>query len=274
MHERLRPPAICREPDSLAPPRRVPSEMLRPLSPGGYLAGAPLRRSRTTTSTRAISKPSGGTGRSPSTTSAAGDVEQRMLAGKEEVVMLGRVGVEKRLRSVDGDLPDQAGLGELMQIVVDGRKRHRDPRRDRLSMQHLGGEMPIAVRKQDRAQRQTLACRAQTGAAKQLLIIGTAGRRAPARWHPSSRSGPAASAPSRPEKPMVSNCAILELHRGDGADDPANAHDAASVSARLRRALARRLSPLSSPKQRSKSRQLVHTGVLHITKPSLSHSMR
>ncbi|MGY4485090.1 hypothetical protein ACVWWR_004281 [Bradyrhizobium sp. LM3.2] len=59
----------------------------------------------------------------------------------------------------------------------------------------------------------------------------------------------------------LANLGWLGRSHRDDADDP-------------RRRPAIRLSPLSSPKQRSKSLHSVQTGAVHITRPSSSHSVR
>jgi hypothetical protein len=74
--------------------------------------------------------------------------------------MLGRVGVEKGLRSIHRYLPQQPGAGELVQCVVDRRKRNWNLGLECLFIKHLGSDMPIALAEQHETECQTLASRA------------------------------------------------------------------------------------------------------------------
>ena len=47
----------------------------------------------------------------------ARNVDQRVFAFDEEVVVIGDVGIEIGLGTVDGDLPQQADVGELVQVL-------------------------------------------------------------------------------------------------------------------------------------------------------------
>src|SRR5262249_47611473 len=67
------------------------------------------------------------------------------------------VRVEIGLRAINRDLPQESYFGELVQGVVDRRKRHRDFRAGCLFVEHLGSQMPIAFSEQDPAQRHALA---------------------------------------------------------------------------------------------------------------------
>ena len=73
------------------------------------------------------------------------DVEHPVLAFDEEVVMVRRVGVEIGLDALDGEDAQEAGLGELMQRVVDRRQRDRNAGDQRLLVQLLRRKMTIAV---------------------------------------------------------------------------------------------------------------------------------
>ena len=75
------------------------------------------------------------------------DVEQpaRMLA--EEMVVVGRIGVEIGLGALHRDLAQQAGPGELVQRVVDGRERHRHSARQGLLVQRLRRDVTVARRR-------------------------------------------------------------------------------------------------------------------------------
>ena len=87
-----------------------------------------FRRSRTITSTPAISMPLGRRRQVADRDRLARDVDEGILALDEEVVVLARVGVEIGLGAVDRELAQQPGFGELVQRVVDGRERDRDAR--------------------------------------------------------------------------------------------------------------------------------------------------
>ena len=107
-----------------------------------------------------------------------GNVDQRVLALDEEMMMIRHVGVEIGLRAVDRDLAQQADIGELVQRVVDGRERDRDLGLGGLLVQHLGGEMPVALGEQDPAERHPLAGRAQPDLAQHRfhVVPGAAGQ--------------------------------------------------------------------------------------------------
>src|SRR5262245_24309402 len=111
----------------------------------------------------------------------AGDVEQRMLALDEEMMVLGGVGVEVGFRPVQGNLSQQADLGELVQRVVDGRQRHRDLGPGGFLVEHFGGEMAVALREQEPAERHALTRRPQAHLPQHGLGIvpGTAGELGP-----------------------------------------------------------------------------------------------
>src|SRR6266545_1468182 len=89
------------------------------------------------------------------------NVEQRVLALDEEVMVLGIVGVEIGLGAVDRDLAQEAHVGELVQRVVDGRQRHRHLGLGGFLVEHLGGDVPVALAEQNPAERHALAGRTQ-----------------------------------------------------------------------------------------------------------------
>ena len=120
------------------------------------------------------------------------NVDQRVLALDEEVVMLRRVGVEIGLRAVDRDLPQQPDIGELMQRVVDGRQRHRHLGVVGLLEQQLGGDVPVALAEQEPAQLHALAGGPQPHVTQHRLDVvpGATGERGARRRH-GCRSAPA-----------------------------------------------------------------------------------
>ena len=97
------------------------------------------------TSTRRISVPAGGSGRPLTTTSSPGMSCSVPSDVAEEMMVIGRVGVEVRAARLDHDLAQQPGRGELVQRVVDGRQRHRDVGTRRLAVQLLGGDVAVAA---------------------------------------------------------------------------------------------------------------------------------
>src|SRR6185312_9548177 len=99
------------------------------------------------------------------------DVEHLVRAFDEEVVMRRDVGIEVGLGAVDRDLAQQADLGELVQRVVDGGERHRHLGAGRLLVEHLGGQMPVALAEQDPAERHALAGRTQADLAQHRFHV-------------------------------------------------------------------------------------------------------
>ena len=78
------------------------------------------------------------------------------------------IGIEIGPRAFNGDLPEQARVGELMQRVVDRRQRDRNIRRHRFFMKPFGGNMTMPAAKQNRRKgnpltRRPQACGAQIG---------------------------------------------------------------------------------------------------------------
>src|SRR5205085_9345583 len=67
-----------------------------------------------------------------------GDVDQRIFAFDKEMMMLGRIGVEKGLGAIDGQLAQQPDFGELVQRVVYGRERDGYLGLERLFVKPLG----------------------------------------------------------------------------------------------------------------------------------------
>ncbi len=87
----------------------------------------------------------------------AGDIFEMTTILVEEVVMVGDIGIEVRTPRLHDDLAQKARVGKLMQRVVDSRQGNRDPRRHRLAVQLLGGQMPIAPAEEQAGERQALA---------------------------------------------------------------------------------------------------------------------
>jgi uncharacterized protein YhjY with autotransporter beta-barrel domain len=80
------------------------------------------------------------------------NIEQRVVLLDEEMVMLGRIGVEIALRAFDRDLAQQPRIGELVERIVDGRQRHRRLGVVGLLVQHLGRDVPVAFAEQQPAE--------------------------------------------------------------------------------------------------------------------------
>ena len=76
------------------------------------------------------------------------DIHQLVPIFDEEMMMLGNVGVEIGFRAVDRHLPQEADFGKLMQRVVNGRKRHRNPRPGRLLVKHFRRQVAVALAEQ------------------------------------------------------------------------------------------------------------------------------
>lgn len=98
----------------------------------------------------------------------AGDVDQHVLALQIEMRMHGCVGVEERLDPVGRDPAQQPGLGELVQRVVDGRKRQPQIGSHRLVIETFRGDVTVIAHEQHAGQRQTVTRGPQAGVAKQL----------------------------------------------------------------------------------------------------------
>ena len=77
------------------------------------------------------------------------------------MLVIAGIGVEIGARAIHRDLAQQARLAELVQRVIDGGERHRHARAVGLFIQHFGGDMAIAARKQQPAKPDPLARRAQ-----------------------------------------------------------------------------------------------------------------
>ncbi len=85
------------------------------------------------------------------------------------MMVVGGVGVEIHPGAVDGDLPQQARLGELVKRIVYGRERHGEIGGERLLIEPLRRHMTIAaLSKQQLAERQPLAGRPQASVGQQL----------------------------------------------------------------------------------------------------------
>ena len=136
------------------------------------------------TSTPATSMPVGRLGQVGDAHAGGGHVDELTLVLEEEMVMLGRVGVEIGLGPVHRELAQEARFGELVQGVVDRRQRDRHAGPGRLVEQHLGRDVPVALAEQEPAQGHPLPGRAQAHAAQ---LVPQLGQRAappvqPGRW--------------------------------------------------------------------------------------------
>ncbi|EGE57181.1 hypothetical protein RHECNPAF_470070 [Rhizobium etli CNPAF512] len=100
---------------------------------------------------------------------ADGNVEHLVFAFDEEMMVVGHISVEIGLGALDGENADETGLGELVQRVVDGRQRNRHAGGNRLLMQLLDGQMPVALGKQEIAERDALAGGTQACATQPYL---------------------------------------------------------------------------------------------------------
>jgi hypothetical protein len=84
----------------------------------------------------------------------------------EEMMVVGRVGVEIRAPRLDDGLAQQPGFGELVQRIVNGRQGHRDPRDHGFPVQLFGSDVPVAVFQKELRQGKPLSRRSQTGLAQ------------------------------------------------------------------------------------------------------------
>src|SRR5271167_1976112 len=84
----------------------------------------------------------------------------------EEVVMIGRVGVEIRAAGLDDRLAQQPDLGKLVQGVVNRRERYWDPCGQRFAMQKLGGDVTVPALEQEPGECEALTGRPQPGRAQ------------------------------------------------------------------------------------------------------------
>ncbi len=116
---------------------------------------------RIMTSIRLIVAPAGGGGRLPTETSSLGMSCSMPLELAEEVVMILDVGVEVGATRFDHHFAQDPAVDELVQRVVDGRQRYRDGRGQRFAVQLLGGDVAIAVFKEEPGQGEALARRPQ-----------------------------------------------------------------------------------------------------------------
>jgi hypothetical protein len=84
----------------------------------------------------------------------------------EEVVMIGRVGVEIRPAWLDHGLTQKPYLGKLMQSVVNRCERYRDSRGLRFAVQMLRRYVTVTTFEEEPRQRQALTGRPQPGCAQ------------------------------------------------------------------------------------------------------------
>ncbi len=87
----------------------------------------------------------------------AGDVHQFPVLLDEEMIVVRRVRVEICLAALYAELAQEAGLGELVQRVVDSGERHMLARGQRLGMKDLGRDVAVAGPEQERAEHEPLA---------------------------------------------------------------------------------------------------------------------
>ena len=100
------------------------------------------------------------------------DMVSFALVFEEEVVMLGGIGVEIGLGPIHSELAQKAGFRELVQGVVDGRQRDRNTGARRLVEQNFGGDVPIALAKQQPSEGDALPRRTQAHAAQLVPQFG------------------------------------------------------------------------------------------------------
>jgi hypothetical protein len=108
------------------------------------------------TSMRAIWVPDG-LGQPRQRDARAWHIHQPPFPFKEEVMMLGDIGVEPAAAGIDRHLTQQAGGGELVQGVIDRGKAYAHACRHSLIVQRLGGDMAVGAGKQQAGKRQALA---------------------------------------------------------------------------------------------------------------------
>src|SRR5688572_3808637 len=98
---------------------------------------------------------------------AFGDVQQTTILLDIEMAVVRRVGVEVRPRAVDRQLAHETGPLELMQGVIDSRKRDALAARDGLRVQDFRRYVASMIGEQKPAKREALARWAQSGPAQQ-----------------------------------------------------------------------------------------------------------
>ena len=101
------------------------------------------------------------------------NIEQLIILGIIEMVMMIGVGIEHAVLIMDRHPPQQAGIGELVQCVIDGAKRHLDAGVLDLACQAVCRYMPMTAIKQQCGKCKTLARRAQASVAQFLGQIGS-----------------------------------------------------------------------------------------------------
>jgi hypothetical protein len=94
------------------------------------------------------------------------NIVEGILAFNEEMMMLGKPGIETGPGAVDPDPAQQPRLGELMKRVVNGRQRYRNLRVARLLVKHFGCYMPVSPSEKHRTQVQALPRWTQTSLAQ------------------------------------------------------------------------------------------------------------
>jgi len=96
------------------------------------------------------------------------DIDQLVTFGVIEVMMMFGVGIENAVLIMDGDAPQQAGLGELVQRVVDSTASHMRSGVTNLAGKAFSGHMAVPSIKQQFANQQSLTRRPQAGITKTL----------------------------------------------------------------------------------------------------------
>lgn len=89
------------------------------------------------------------------------DVEDLVFIFEQEMVVIGNVGVEPHLGSIDGQLSKEASFGELVERVVNRGQRYWHADAHRFRVQYFGGDVPIAIAVEQASQSHTLARRAE-----------------------------------------------------------------------------------------------------------------
>jgi hypothetical protein len=97
-----------------------------------------------------------------------GDINQFVALLEVEMAVLGYVGIEIGLCPVDADPTQETELGELIQGVVDSRKRNADLGRNGYLEDHFCREMPMFATEQEAAKSDTLARRPKANRLQQV----------------------------------------------------------------------------------------------------------
>ena len=96
---------------------------------------------------------------------------KRAVPLTEEMAVVRGIGVEIGLCTFDGHLSQKAGLGKLMQCVVDRGQGDRDGLLHGLFVKHFRGQMAVAASEQKTRQSDALTGRPQTGIPQNLFDV-------------------------------------------------------------------------------------------------------